>query len=101
MTQRITVDEIVSATTELFGVPVGSIIARGRLRPVARARQAAMWLTAQLTGLTFEEIGHEFGRDRTTVRYGCEAIDTVMSSDAVLAEQLDHLRSAFRGEETA
>lgn len=91
--------DLVAAAAEAFGVPAAQIMARGRRPAVARARQAAMWLAAQLTTLTYDEIGAAFRRDRTTIRHACATIDAAMASDAWLADRLDGIRGSFRGED--
>ena len=47
---------------------------RGR-RPVARARQTAMYLSHVAFGLSLTRVGICFGRDRTTVRHACALIE--------------------------
>ncbi|PZN95592.1 MAG: chromosomal replication initiator DnaA [Hyphomicrobiales bacterium] len=47
---------------------------RGR-RPIALARQTAMYLAHVAFGLTFTRVGICFGRDRTTVRHACVLIE--------------------------
>ncbi len=47
---------------------------RGR-RPIALARQTAMYLAHVAFGLTFTRVGICFGRDRTTVRHACALIE--------------------------
>ncbi|TAJ29642.1 MAG: chromosomal replication initiator DnaA [Bosea sp. (in: a-proteobacteria)] len=47
---------------------------RGR-RPVAQARQTAMYLAHVAFGITLTRVGTCFGRDRTTVRHACALIE--------------------------
>jgi chromosomal replication initiator protein len=47
--RRVTVDEIQKATCEHFGLKQADLVSPGRARALARPRQAAMWLTKQLT----------------------------------------------------
>jgi hypothetical protein len=56
--------------------PVGAI-RQGRrgARPVAFARQTAMYLAHVVFGLTLSQVGICFGRDRTTVRHACALIE--------------------------
>tara|TARA_A100001201_G_C4009561_1_gene177094 strand:- start:2 stop:418 length:417 start_codon:yes stop_codon:yes gene_type:complete len=42
---------------------------------IAFARQVAMYLANISLGLTFTEIGTDFGRDRTTVAHACQLIE--------------------------
>lgn len=44
-------------------------------RRMAFARQIAMYLAHVGFGLSFEIIGHAFGRDRTTVAHACRAVE--------------------------
>ena len=43
--------------------------------PVAFARQAAMYLAHVQFGLTLEQAGQHFGRDRTTAAHACRRIE--------------------------
>ena len=47
---------------------------RGR-RPVAEARQVAMYLAHVACGLTLTRVGAIFGRDRTTVAHACKRVE--------------------------
>lgn len=63
----------VAATTRL---PAASLRGPGRgRRPVARARQVAMYLAHVGFGLSLTRVGICFGRDRTTVRHACALIE--------------------------
>lgn len=95
MTAAIAIEEIVAAVSGAFGIDHSAMMGRSRLGPVARARQAAMWLAVKLTPLPYQAIGEAFGRDRTTVRHAFEAIEAAMASDAWLAQRLDDLRYRF------
>lgn len=44
-------------------------------RPVALARQTAMYLAHIVFGLSYTRVGICFGRDRTTVRHACALIE--------------------------
>ena len=57
-------------------VPAASLrqTSRGR-RPIALARQTAMYLAHVAFGLTLTRVGICFGRDRTTVRHACALIE--------------------------
>jgi chromosomal replication initiation ATPase DnaA len=60
------------AASAIAHLPAASLrhAQRGR-RPVARARQTAMYLTHVAFGLSLTRVGICFGRDRTTVRHAC------------------------------
>ena len=81
------------AVAAAFTVPVRELRAASRRRaPVALARQSAMYLAHVTLGLTFTEVGHVFGRDRTTAAHACRKIEdrrTELRLDTALAE-LEH-----------
>lgn len=64
------------AVAAITHVPAASLRSprRGR-RPIALARQMAMYLAHVAFGLTFTRVGICFGRDRTTVRHACALIE--------------------------
>lgn len=58
--------------------------------PAAFARQVAMYLAHVVCGLTLTEVGRIFGRDRTTVAYGCGVVEDARD-DADFDAKLTHL----------
>lgn len=67
---------IEAAAAAATGIPAAQL--RDRLRggrPVAHARQTAMYLAHVVFGLSFTRVGICFGRDRTTVRHACALIE--------------------------
>jgi len=64
------------AVAGAFEVPLGELHASTRRdRPVAFARQVAMYLAHVSFGLTYTAIGHAFGRDRTTAAHACRLVE--------------------------
>lgn len=59
-----------------FGLDAAALEAglRGSQR-MAFARQIAMYLAHVGFGLSFEIVGHAFGRDRTTVAHACRVVE--------------------------
>lgn len=65
-----------AAVATMTSVPATSLRdARRRGRPVAQARQTAMYLAHVAFGLSLTRVGICFGRDRTTVRHACALIE--------------------------
>jgi chromosomal replication initiation ATPase DnaA len=59
-----------------FAIPVTELHAATRRPPaIALARQSAMYLAHVVFGLTLTDVGHAFGRDRTTAAYACELVE--------------------------
>jgi chromosomal replication initiator protein len=65
-----------------------------RARNIARPRQVAMYLAKTLTSFSYPEIGRQFGgRDHTTVMHAVRTIESLVSSDKRIAEDVQLLRS--------
>ena len=65
-----------AAVASAFRVPFAALFAVSRCRrPIARARQTAIYLTHVGFGLSYISAGAGFGRDRTTVRHACALIE--------------------------
>lgn len=69
-------DEVIALVARQKNVPIRLLIHKSRNRkPVARARQLAMYLSHVVLGRSLMEIGEVFGRDRTTVSHACGVIE--------------------------
>lgn len=80
------VDEAVRKAAAEYRVHPGEVMGRARYRPIAHARQLAMWLSRQRTLRTGErahsypEIGRAFGVDHTTVLHACKVVEARMAA---------------------
>jgi chromosomal replication initiator protein len=75
----ITVAMILETTSEKFGFTIDDLKGKSRRRPLVITRQMAMYVTRQLTDLSFPVIAREFGgRDHTTVMHACDKISALM-----------------------
>lgn len=64
------------ATAAAARIPLAGLRAANRGRkPIALARQTAMYLAHVAFGLSLTRVGICFGRDRTTVRHACALIE--------------------------
>ncbi|WP_306227316.1 helix-turn-helix domain-containing protein [Bosea beijingensis] len=64
------------ATAAAIRIPLAGLRAASRGRkPIALARQTAMYLAHVAFGLSLTRVGICFGRDRTTVRHACALIE--------------------------
>jgi len=96
--KRVTVDQIQKAVAEHYGLQQADILSERRARAVARPRQAAMWITKQITTRSLPDIGRRFGgRDHTTVLHAVRRIEALKQEDPTLARDLDVLLRKLRG----
>lgn len=67
---------VTEVVCSVFSLTRAQIISKNRGKAnIAFARQVAMYLANISLGLSFTEIGVEFGRDRTTVAHACQLIE--------------------------
>ncbi len=92
-----TTEQIINRVAEHFNIRPTDI--RGNRRPanIANPRQIAMYLTRRVTGLSFPEIGREFGRDNSTVQYACKKMEETAQTDPNLRAELELLERLCRG----
>lgn len=83
------VASVFSVDTTLLKLPT-----RGR-RPIAEARQVAMYLAHVALGLSLTDVGRLFERDRTTVAHACKKIEDRREA-AEFDKALDLLERSIR-----
>lgn len=71
------------------GVSVEAIKSERRSKPIARARQLAMWRVARETELSLPQIGQIFIRDHTTVLHAVRVMNEIMGEDV---RNMGHVR---------
>ena len=77
----------------LWNVKEEDMIKKGRSQPLAFARQVAMFLTYELTGLSTIKVGKVFGnRDSSTVYYATQQIAQAMQQSPKIKEAVEQLR---------
>jgi len=96
--RRITVDDIQKTVASYFSITVDDLISKRRTKAVVRPRHIAMYLAKTMTTRSLPDIGRRFGgRDHSTVIHAVNKITETLTSDAVLAEDVEALRRRLRG----
>jgi chromosomal replication initiator protein len=92
--QETPVEEIQQHVATAFGISRAELIGSSRAAVPLRARQVAILLTRESTGLSLPQIGRLYGgRDHSTVLNALRRIEVGMDEDRTLAERVDRLRS--------
>ena len=95
---EITASSILSTTASTFGFTVDELKGVSRKRPLVVARQVAMYVVRELTDLSYPAIGKAFGdKDHTTVMHSVEKIETLMSHNREVYNQVSEILSRVRG----
>ena len=87
------VEEIQQHVASSFGISRAELVGSSRAAIPLRARQVAILLTRESTGLSLPQIGRLYGgRDHSTVLNALRRIEINISEDPVIAERVDRLR---------
>lgn len=78
----VTVERIISEVGHIYNVTPEEILGPRRSSQISSARQVAMYLINQITGLSYTAIGNEFsGRDHSTVVYAINKVKSIIKKD--------------------
>ncbi len=84
--------DIISATASYFGLSVDELCGSSRSQQIATARQIAMYLCRERTGLSLPKIGQLFGnRDHSTVIHACRKITDLMRERRSIYNQVTEI----------
>lgn len=94
----ITVESVLKAVAQYFSVRIADIKGPRRHKGIARPRMIAMYLSRELTGSSFPEIGLRFGgKDHSTVINACKRMTAIQQSDPELRATISQLRAQLTG----
>ncbi len=94
--RRITIDLIVRAVAEKFGLQPSQLKLKTNVQNIAYPRQIAMYLCKELTQCSLPEIGRYFGgKHHTTVLHSVNKIDRLRQSDLDLNRLLHSLNDSI------
>lgn len=89
----VTVERVQKAVASHFRVRIADLKGRRRHQAIARPRMIAMYLSRELSGASFPEIGMRFGgRDHSTVISACRRIESISGDDPDFRETVAALR---------
>jgi chromosomal replication initiator protein len=88
----VTIDHIQKIVCEHFALRVADMKAKKRTKEVALPRQIAMYLSKQLTNLSLNDIGKNFGgKDHATIIYACRQIEDKRAKDEAFNRMVENL----------
>ncbi|MBG9981305.1 chromosomal replication initiator protein DnaA [Facklamia sp. DSM 111018] len=96
-TERIiTADNIIETASQFYSVSIDEIKGKKRNKEIVHARQVAMYLTRELTELSFPKIGEAFGnKNHTTVIHAYEKISDEKNENSALNHDLQILKKSL------
>lgn len=83
-----TPDVIISEVSRFFGMDETILRGPSRSRNVVAARNIAMYLIRQITGLSTVELGRIFGRDHSTALHSLDQVTEKLESDSTISQTI-------------
>ena len=88
----LTIEQIQKIVCEHFAIKLSDMKAKKRTKEVALPRQIAMYLSKQLTNLSLNDIGKNFGgKDHATVIYACKQTEEKRLQDEAFNRMIENL----------
>ena len=87
----ISVEKIISEVARSYNVSENDILSNRRTANLVLARKVAMYITREITDLSFKAIGEAFGKDHTTVLYGVQTIEEFLQDKPYEKELIDDI----------
>lgn len=88
----VTTDLIQKVVCEHFALKLADIKAKKRTKEIALPRQIAMYLSKQLTSLSLNDIGKNFGgKNHATVIYSCKQVEDKRGKDEAFNRMIENL----------
>lgn len=93
----VTVEKIIDEVARTFGTTVSDIRSSRRSANISSARQVAMYVVREITDMSMEAIGQEFGgRDHSTVVYAIQQVDEKMARDTKMKATVNDIVKNIR-----
>ena len=97
-TRQITPGGIIRIVAEHYQVSAEDILSRKRSQEIVVPRQICIYICRELTDLSTNSIGREFGgRDHTTIMHSCEKVSKQMQEDHAFRRRVEGLMTAVKG----
>lgn len=96
-TKQITAELVMRTVSDYYGLSMNEMTGATRRREITVPRQIAMYLTREMTGMSFPQIGTVFGgRDHTTVLHSYKTVETNMKSNDGIKTIVNDIRRMIR-----
>jgi len=96
---EVTINNIIDKVAHSFGVSSDDIRSEKKKAEISNARQFAMYIMREVTNLTYEEIGAQFGgKKHSTVIYSIEAAESKMEDNPQLKTTVYDIMKSIKDE---
>lgn len=91
------VDEIIESVADKYDLSRSDIVSEKRNANIALARNVAMYVIREVTGLSLENIGNKFGgKKHSTVKHSIDTIDERMTRDIKFKNSVYNIIKQFK-----
>lgn len=88
----VTIEKIIGEVSRTYNVSPADIRGPKRNAAVAAARRTAIYVVREITGMSMEEVGREFGgRDHSTIVYAMKTMEKDLTTDQRLKETVSDI----------
>jgi len=96
---EVTINNIIDKVASSFGVSPDDIRSNKKKAEISNARQFAMYIMREVTDLTYEEIGNQFGgKKHSTVIYSIESSESKMEDNPQLKTTVYDIMKSIKNE---
>ena len=88
----VTIDKILNEVSRTFDISLDDLKSQKRDAEIVNARQIAMYVTREVTGITYESIGEKLGgKDHATVTHSIKKIKKQLENDIRLRDLIEDI----------
>ena len=96
-TRQPEVEDVIKGVSAYYSLSKDDLVSRNRTQEISNARQVAMYLSREMTSLSYSSIGLRFGgRDHSTVIHACNKVEDQLEVQEGFDQKLKQVRSAVR-----
>lgn len=85
------VEKIINEVARSYNVSENDILSNKRSANLVLARKVAMYITREITDLSYKSIGESFGKDHTTVLYSVQSIEKFLQDKPYEKELIEDI----------
>ncbi|MGF1573150.1 MAG: chromosomal replication initiator protein DnaA [Sumerlaeia bacterium] len=97
---KVSIDHIQNAVCSYFAITSHQLLGNNRSKKFSYPRHVALYLSRELTDLSFPDIAQKFGgKDHTSVIYACRKIKLLMEKDSASNAAIQHLSESIQNKQ--